>query len=79
MGINGKAPEAEGLLDLCRESGDLAARDRLVSDLTVAAGAGEHLVYWKGATPSNRNTAVVGLIRSPDGDAVCRAAPVQHH
>ena len=32
MGINGKATGAEGLLDLWRESGDLAARDRLVSD-----------------------------------------------
>ena len=32
MGINGKATGAESLLDRWRESGDLAARDRLVSD-----------------------------------------------
>ena len=32
MGIDGKAPGTESLLDLWRESGDLATRDRLVSD-----------------------------------------------
>ena len=32
MGIDGKAAGAESLLDLWRESGDSAARDRLVSD-----------------------------------------------
>jgi len=32
MGFDGKAPGAESLLDLWRESGDLAVRDRLVSD-----------------------------------------------
>ena len=32
MGIDGKAPGAESLLDLWRESEDLAARDRLVAD-----------------------------------------------
>ena len=32
MGIDGKAPGSENLLDLWLESGDLAARDRLVSD-----------------------------------------------